>query len=111
MNIRNSKSTSWRCKGTSDKPHPEVENFGDQCDFPGCNERFDSTKKQQIIIKKQIIFAIYFVVAVAVLGLLIRLVISIGQKPVESENNSQQLKEINLEPTFYTSNVLQDIFQ
>jgi branched-chain amino acid transport system substrate-binding protein len=35
--------SSWICKGTPDRPHPEIENWGDRCVFRGCTKTRFST--------------------------------------------------------------------
>ena len=37
MNSKNSHySHPWKCTGTKENPHPEMENNGDQCSLNGC---------------------------------------------------------------------------
>ncbi len=38
MATKNSSTTQrWKCTGTKENPHPEVENYGSKCSLPGCS--------------------------------------------------------------------------
>lgn len=34
--MTNTSPEPWTCTGHTGKPHPEIENWGDECSFPGC---------------------------------------------------------------------------
>lgn len=42
-------SASWICQGTSASSHPELENWGDNCMFPGCNNKREDLSRTKII--------------------------------------------------------------
>ncbi|MEM8829477.1 MAG: ABC transporter substrate-binding protein [Cyanobacteria bacterium P01_G01_bin.19] len=42
-------SSPWICQGTSANSHPEIENWGDSCMFPGCKNNRENLTKTKII--------------------------------------------------------------
>ena len=42
-------SAPWICQGTSANSHPEIENWGDSCMFPGCNNNRENLTETKII--------------------------------------------------------------